>query len=40
MNTLAVQALESYLDHHTELQIILDALREKLEGQGKHPSPA
>lgn len=38
MNTLAVQALESYLDGHTELQIILGALREQLERQGKLPS--
>lgn len=40
MNTLTIQALESYLDHHAELQIILGALREQLERQGKLPSPA
>jgi len=40
MNTLAIQALESYLDQHAELQIILGALREQLERQGKLPSPA
>lgn len=40
MNTVAIQALESYLDNHTELQITLNALRTKLEGQGKLPSPA
>jgi len=40
MNTVAIQALESYLDNHIELQITLNALRAKLEGQGKLTSPA
>lgn len=38
MNTVAIQALESYLDHHTELQITLNALRAKLEGAQQEAS--